>query len=479
MPAAVLETVQDRRRNAWILGGLVAAGALLRLFRLGVPSLWTDELFTASRYRGSLWTVIRESDPFPPLYYILGKLWSLVAGLGESALRFPSVVYSVMGIVAIYFLAAELFDRRTARLAAALLAFSPYSINYAQEAKMFSLFWLLGTVSFWFLCRYLRTDARRDLWGYAVASVCSIYTFYMGFVVLVVENLIFLSLARRGRRRWGLAQLGILLAYLPWLVRLAQATARRDEAMGWISAPESAGAFLLKLAATITGNWTAPPRLAELSLYGILLVAAWAGSAFFRRPRECAWSRGDTLAVLALVVPLILFLAVDRVVHHVLLVRYLGFAHIPLIILLARAIARLALPVRTLVAGLLIVGWSAGYLVPYYRDGLKIERQDWKGLAQQIGSQTSPDSVTVADVWLAQLARYYLPGIQSIETLGEFRGETIIRVFKGPLFVPVGLGSPKPYVPEPSLNLPGGTYRLAAWTNLSQKLSYVLYKKER
>ena len=479
MPPPVPEPGQDRRRNAWILGGLVAAGALLRLFRLGVPSLWTDELFTADRYRESLWTVVRQSDPFPPLYYVLGKLWSLVAGLSEAALRFPSVVYSALGIVAIYFLAAELFDRRTARLASALLVFSPYSINYAQEAKMFSLFWLLGTVSFFFLCRYLRTGERRELWGYALASIASIYTFYMGFVVLVVENLIFFALARRGRRRWGLAQIGILLAYLPWAVRLLQATARRGDAMGWISAPDSALAFLLKMAATITGNWREPPRPAELALYAILLAAGWAGAVLIRRPREAAWTRGDTLATLALVVPPILFLGVDRVAHHVLVVRYVGFAHIPLIILLARALARMVPPLRALAAGLLIAGWSIFYLAPYYRDGLKIERQDWKGLVQRIEAQAAPDSATVSDDFFTRLARYYVPGIQPVEELENFRGGSIFRIFKGPLYVPVGWDSPRPHVPEASLTLPGGTYRLAAWTNQSQKLSCAFYEKER
>ena len=479
MPALVPERDQARRRDGLILAGLVAAGFLLRLFRLGAPSLWTDELFTAARYRENLWNVIRESDPFPPLYYILGKLWSLVAGLGEFALRFPSVVYSVLGIVAIYLLAQELFDRRTARLAALLLVFSPYSINYAQEAKMFSLFWLQGTLSFWFLCRYLRAGSRHDLWGYAIISILSLYTFYMGFVVLVVENLIFLSLARQGRRRWGVMQLGILLAYLPWLIRLLQAVGRREKAMGWISAPESAGAFLLKLAATITGNWTMPPRLWELLLYGLILIVTWGGWILLRRPAERAWTRGDLLAVLALVVPPALFLVVDRVAHHVLIVRYLGFAHIPLILLLARAIARWPLPVRPLLTGLILAGWTAGYLVPYYRDGLKIERQDWRGLARELAARQMPDSVTVIDAWLVPRARYYFPDIQPVEVLAGFRGDSFYRIYKGPLFVPVGWDSPKPFSPEPRLNLPGGDFQLGAWSNRSQKLSYAWYARTR
>ena len=478
MPASVLEAAQARRREGWVLALLVAVGALLRLFRLGTPSLWTDELFTANRYHQNLWTVIRESDPFPPFYYILGKLWSLVSGSSEFALRFPSVVYSVLGIGAIYLLASELFDRRTARLAAALLVFSPYSINYAQEAKMFSLFWLLGTVSFWYLCRYLRTGAWRDLWGYAAVSILALYTFYMGFVVLIVENLIFLALARSGRRRWGVAQLGILLAYLPWLVRLGQAIGRREQAMGWISAPDSAGAFLMKLAATITGNWTAPPRLWELSLYGLLLAAAWASGVIFRRPGERVWTRGDALAVLALVVPPLLFLAVDRVAHHVLLVRYLGFAHIPLMLLLARALARFPRAWPPLLTGALILGWSAGYLAPYYRDSLKIERQDWRGLAQLLAARQAPGSVTVIEAWLVPRVRYYFPDIQPVEVLDEFRGAAVYRVYKGPLYVPVGWDSPQPFIPPDSLELPAGAYRLEGWTNRSQKLSCAWYVKE-
>ncbi len=477
MPFAVVEPGQEPRRDGWFLGGLVLAGLVLRLFRIGTPSLWTDELFTANRYHSDLWTVIRQSDPFPPFYYIIGKLWSLVSGLSEAALRFPSAVYSVLGVVALYFLARELFDRRTARVAAVLLAFSPYSINYAQEAKMFSLFWLLGTVSFWFLCRYLRTAARRDLAVYAAVSVVSIYTFYMGFVVLVVENLIFFLLARRGRRGWLFAQLAVLAAYVPWALRLLKAIGRREEAMGWINPPESAGAFLMKLGATITGNWVVPPRPAELALYGLILVSAWISWSAARRLHLRVWTRGDVLAVLALAVPPALFLTVDAVAHHVLIVRYLGFAHIPLMLLLARAIARYAPPLRVLVAGLLIAGWTAVYLVPYYRDSLKIERQDWRGLAREIAARPAPGAVTVIDAWLVPRVRYYFPGIQPADMLDQYQGPAFYRLYKGPLFVPVDWDSPKPYIPPADLTLPGGVYHLEFWTNRNQKLSCTYYVK--
>jgi len=56
---------------------ILILGFLLRLYHLGVPSLWFDELMTAGRIDYPLIQMVKNLfvSPFPPLYYILMHLW--------------------------------------------------------------------------------------------------------------------------------------------------------------------------------------------------------------------------------------------------------------------------------------------------------------------------------------------------------------------------------------------------------------------
>src|SRR5438552_1836960 len=71
---------------------LVASVALvLGLIRLGTPSLWLDESFTASGNPIATFT-----GGYHWLYYSVERPWTAVAGTSEWALRFPSVVGAML-----------------------------------------------------------------------------------------------------------------------------------------------------------------------------------------------------------------------------------------------------------------------------------------------------------------------------------------------------------------------------------------------
>jgi hypothetical protein len=125
-------------------------GTALRLHALDSQSLWLDELFT---WRDASHSDVREvvaatvRDVWPPGFNILMH-WSVRAfGDSEFALRFPAALAGILCIPAIYALGRRLYTTREGLVAAGLMAVLRVAIEYAQEARAYSLLILLAIVA--------------------------------------------------------------------------------------------------------------------------------------------------------------------------------------------------------------------------------------------------------------------------------------------------------------------------------------------
>src|SRR5215208_5674697 len=123
--------------------GAVLLGLVLRLFRLDYAPLWFDETFTArhmqSSYLELAGNLLNGVENSLPGYLMLLKSWTLVAGTSPWMLRFPSVMLSCVAIVLTAALAGTLVSTQASRWAAWLAAISPFLLQHAQEARMYSL----------------------------------------------------------------------------------------------------------------------------------------------------------------------------------------------------------------------------------------------------------------------------------------------------------------------------------------------------
>ena len=171
----------------------------LRVYQLGADSLWGDEIFTATQSPLPALELLRwtAGDIHPPGYYlIVGWLadWSGWAHLPPSALtdwlwRFPSAVVGTLAVALAYRLGTDVLGRRVGLAGALLLAVSPVAIQYSQEARMHGLFLLAATLSTWVLSKALTKPGQWGWWlAYALATVLSLYTVYLAFVVLAAQG---------------------------------------------------------------------------------------------------------------------------------------------------------------------------------------------------------------------------------------------------------------------------------------------------
>src|SRR5215470_14835556 len=142
-PARSGAAVRARERatvDGWIVAALCAA-AVLRAVQLGTPALWYDAVITAQWLRLPWLDMVQAAaaDKHPPLYFVLLKAWTLLAGDSELALRLPSALASWLAVPAIAAVAWYVRGRGAARWAAWAAALSPFLIEHGQEARMYAI----------------------------------------------------------------------------------------------------------------------------------------------------------------------------------------------------------------------------------------------------------------------------------------------------------------------------------------------------
>ena len=196
----------------------------LRLQSLAFQSLWRDEVDAVRFALAPLPDVIKTfSQPGfnGPLYFLLLRGWIGLAGEGEFAIRFPSLLFGVIGVALIYRLGTRLFARPIGLLAATLLAVSGYHVWYSQEAKMYTLITALALAAIYCLRRGLE-DGRARFWiGVVVCTSLAMYAHILAALIIPVELLLSLLWWPRAedlrRRRLKPALISFALLIVPYL----------------------------------------------------------------------------------------------------------------------------------------------------------------------------------------------------------------------------------------------------------------------
>jgi 4-amino-4-deoxy-L-arabinose transferase-like glycosyltransferase len=206
------------------MAGLITACAfLLRIYQIGEQELWIDEALSFHRATtaGGLRPDI-VGDPSPPLYYLLLRMWIMMAGTGEGALRLPSAIYGTLFVVTVLWTGCEFFNRRVGLWSAAFSAVAPIHIYYSQEARPYALLVLLLLLTTVLLGRAVRIQGRTNWMLVTGSAVAALYTHYFAALGL----LSIASLAMVGehgvRFRPRIVQLGkvaivCVVLFLPWV----------------------------------------------------------------------------------------------------------------------------------------------------------------------------------------------------------------------------------------------------------------------
>lgn len=377
------------------LPSALVAGALLRFHDPAHPWLSHDEVFTLLRSAGypaaSLDALTAQHDPIsaaslqtylqlsplhcwsdtfralashpehPPLYFLLARLVRERLNDSVSALRHLSGVFSLIALPALHQLSRQVSARAgVAAVTVMTAAISPLQLLYAQEARPYSLLFLLTTLA---CCAYLRLRRRGDPASsrlYFITLVSGLYTSLIFLVVLLSHGLhAWLAGSPPGhRRRWGMTTAGAAAVFLPWLLVIAGGLGPLLQHTAWLRDP--AGSLPAPLIRSL--HWSSSfldlgdgaPVWLPLLLLPLLVVLAWIGITALRQQGEPG---GWWLLVLLLLSNGLAVALPDLLLggRHTLVTRYLLPASVSVLLLVAAGLESLLRSRRLRPAGLFLL----------------------------------------------------------------------------------------------------------------------------
>lgn len=394
----------------WPLAALLLLAAALRLSTLDLQSFWYDEAYVpVHTLHASLAATLRSvehRENTPPLWYVLIWGWSRIFGTGVLALRLPSALAGIATVAVAWGIGQRLVGGRTAIAAAALVATNPLLVWYSQEARAYGLFVFLAALAMWCWLRAEEEPTPRRLAAFAASGATALATHYFAVFLLVPMCL---RLLRR-RERWrvvlpAVAAIGAVgVALIPlvlaqgghgtqwigeWALSARLETIPQYYLTGYSGAPVGHGVELVVALAILAGIgyglWRAlTPRESDAALLalgvaacGVLIPVAMAvGGADYLAPRN----------VVAATIPLTAGIAVIVVAQRT------GRTGMALAGLIALAFLALSVDVN---------------LSP------RLQRGDWRGLAQAIGRTRRARVLTTVELGAAPL-EYYLPPLRNL-----------------------------------------------------------------
>ena len=243
-------------------------------------AMWFDESYSAYLIRGDFGQIweMTSVDVHPPLYYFCLKLWSLVFGTSEVALRTMSVTLGALAILLAFWLLKRWFGLRKAGVLTLFLSLSPLLIRYSQETRMYMLAFLIVVGATLVLDVALK-ERRKWAWGlYALLVALGMWTHYFTALVWLAElGYLIYYMRRHGRQEavFWVYPLAVAL-FLPWVP-----------------------SFLRQVASVQAGFW-----IAEVSL--VTPLNFWAeGLSYTEASAATGWLAMGLLAVMGLTVGLL------------------------------------------------------------------------------------------------------------------------------------------------------------------------------
>jgi hypothetical protein len=394
--------------------GCMLVAALLRWPSLGAQSLWIDEIYSVEVTRWPLDVVLRVQDGHPPLYALL----QIVVGSfvpEELAGRVVSATAGVIGVGLLAHLGTTLWSRRVGVVAGLLLACSPLHVWYSQEGRMYALVVTLAIASSTLLVRALRRGGAAWL-GFAVVSLCGIFTHYL-YAGLVLAQGVFLLLEARiaGRLLAGLAAaVAVAVAAVPILGPEATSFVGDQRGFEWMALPYVGFTFI--------GGFGLGPSIEELHrqrdlavllpYWPAILVVAAAGVAIAVAGCRAALASGawGRYVLLWATAPILFVFAGSWLRNGAFNVRYVLIA-LPAVLLIA-ALALAAGGSRRLVAG--TAALLALFLVSIARDRTdgRYAREDFRSAARYLQQHADASDRIVVSCGSVELGlSYYAEGL--------------------------------------------------------------------
>ncbi|MBA3301934.1 MAG: glycosyltransferase family 39 protein [Thermoleophilaceae bacterium] len=394
--------------------GLIAVSLLLRTSALR-GGFWIDEGLSAGIASHDLLDIpgVLRQDGSPPLYYMLLKGWTAVFDATEIKSHYLSLGFGIATIPAAWWSARSVFGERAGWFAAAFAAANPFLTQFSQEARMYALIILLGTLATGFFLNAYALRRRAFIAPFAVTLAALLYThnwsLFFGAASVLAVVALYLGTPAEERRSFRKDALlgfgGVALLFLPWLPTLIFQAAHTGAP--WSDLPP----------------WDGPVQALRTLLGGttdafVALLAGGAGLAALFTARRSP-ERRATIALITLALGTLVIAWAASWYSPAWAARYFSIGLGPLLIVLGAGLSRSG---RMGIAGtaLLLIFWVSAPAPGIKSNAREVVAQaaPWTFPGDYVIS-THPEQVPVIDYYMRDGVRYFTP-------LGEVLDSTVM-----------------------------------------------------
>jgi mannosyltransferase len=212
---------------------LLCLAYTLQVHALDRQDLWGDEAVSALVLEHNALQILDgQVDPFhPPLYFLLLRAWTNVAGGSEFVLRYMSLAGMMIAVAFIGRAARIVLDSSEAWVALALASVAPFMVFYAQEARMYGVAMAFNAGALCAITAAVQCSGATHLKGalhltfwqawiaFAVLALGAVWAHYLSFLHLLGIALgLLLAWWRKPRLLLTAAGTATImgLLYLPW-----------------------------------------------------------------------------------------------------------------------------------------------------------------------------------------------------------------------------------------------------------------------
>jgi mannosyltransferase len=435
-----------------MLATIFVVAILLRVIALNKEGLWTDEALTIALANWSISDMLLlPTDPTPFLYYAIHK-FLLSSHSSIAAIRSISVVAGVMSVGVMYLVGRLAFGAAGGLLAAALLAVWSSHVDYSQEARAYSVLFLLTLLTSLGLLYYahlLHREAadpdKADAGGrrfalvlFGLGNVLSFYTQLISIFWIVPTCCFLLGMVvreQRIHRRELLAVFGVMaLCAAPGIYRLVLQMLVGDT-FQWLRQLGPAGFVSANAEVFLpVGLWDNSltnaldisricKRVVLASSVALVSAAFWFnGRGILRRLEERPVILWVILAYLT--VPIVVWLC-GFVARPLFLARVILFC-VPGLILLITAVC-LAFERRVATrAGMAVVLLYGGSTLLF---GIVREKEDWRGAYEYLAATVpAADVIAICPIHNYPTLRYHAVGPVASAVLAMANDGSLVQI---------------------------------------------------
>jgi mannosyltransferase len=196
----------------------------LRIFYLNYPPVSNDEPFSIYHAQMDIPSIVYQLSlgNNPPLFEVLLHYWIKIFGISTFSVRFLPMLFSAATAVVVYQIGYRFFNKNVAIWAALLFSFSNSQFFFTHQARVYTLFTLLASLSFYaFLRLYEKPEKKLLLFWLFFWNILLIYSHYFGLWIPVIQAfacIVIKEVRQRIFKSFCIVSIALLLAYMPFLM---------------------------------------------------------------------------------------------------------------------------------------------------------------------------------------------------------------------------------------------------------------------